>query len=233
MKYSTEHLWEQGLRNENEDSIAVMHIIIGNTPAILAIVADGIGGMSYGETASGMVVNRIKCAFENLSYTPDNFKPKTLKHTIKRELYACHTELTGYGIKNNLSIGTTVSLICIIGRRGFLIHSGDSRIYICSKRFKHPKLITSDQNTPSGYLTNCIGHGNNLKLITHSFLFTHSSKLLLCTDGFYRRLQPEIYNMQHLLRLHTPKDLLQYMNSLAISRGESDNSSAILIQLTK
>ena len=240
MKYITEYLWEQGDRYENEDSIAILQLNVGKTPAILAIVADGIGGFSNGELASAVVTNRLRCAFENSSYNPDNFNIRTLKHILKRELYSCHRELLEYGSQKSCPLGTTISLVCIIKSQGFLINTGDSRIYrFPSGRFhsflsgSSVRQLTNDNTNDTGRLTSCIGHGQKMQLCYRKFHIRQGDTFLVCSDGFYRRIQPEINNFSHLLKLYPQNHFLNCLYSLAIKRGETDNASAITIQVTK
>lgn len=240
MKYLTEYLWEQGNRFENEDSIAILQVTAGNTPALLAVVADGIGGLSHGELASAVVTNRLRCAFENLSYQPENFNLKTLKHIFKRELYSCHKDLLQYGVRHESPLGTAVSLVCIVNTRGFLLHTGDSRIYkftaaslVSALHINPARRLSRDHIDKSGRLTSCIGYGKKLQLHSKSIQINSLHSLLICSDGFYRRIQPEIIRFPSLIKLYPGNQFLNTLYSLAVKRGETDNASAILIQFTK
>lgn len=239
MNYTIDYLWEQGARMENEDSLAIMQLTVGHTPAIFALVADGIGGMDGGELASGIIANRLKCAFERASYNVNTFTLKSLRKILTRELYSCHADLTAYSKRYGTPLGSTCSLICLIGRKGFLLHIGDSHIYSSARhhlnqsRNQHLTLLSRDHSNKKGHLTRCIGHGTYHGLQHCSLHLKANDILLLCTDGFYRRMTDDIINLPKYLTLFPQDTCLKHLHTLATRRGESDNAGAILIQLSK
>ena len=229
MHYYTHYIWEQGSRTTNEDSLTIMQLNIQNRPALLAIIADGIGGMLNGEDASGIVTNRLKCAFETASYNPATFRLSLLKKTFLREVSACHHDLLKYSAASGHKMGTTLCLICIIGNRGLIMHIGDSRIYSLSPY----RQLTSDHTDGLRRLTKCIGYGNYQRPTIRYIHTTPGRKYLLCSDGFYRRLTDAIPSLNTSHKRNDYYDQLKYLYSLATCRGEKDNISAILIECKK
>lgn len=191
MHYITSYLWEQGARPDNQDSLSILNLTIGHTPYLFATVADGIGGLSKGSTASAVLVHNLKCAFEEASHLSHPPSRSNLKHLILRELYRTHLHLLEYGRQHDLELGTTCSLVCIAGTHGFAIHIGDSHIYHRHHRlFPNPLRRTTtygpDHIDSSGHLTRCIGHGSFHRIHCYNFTMHTGDSLVLCTDGYYR-----------------------------------------------
>lgn len=112
----------------NEDRYAVSAYQLGdpqNTPVILAILSDGIGGHRAGEVASEMVVNSIS----NYVAKSDAGDPsKTLEEAIQlasQEVYTMSQADSGHK-----GMGATVSCAWVIGNRLYTATVGDSRIYL-------------------------------------------------------------------------------------------------------
>ena len=229
MKYEINHLWETGSRPRNEDSIGIMQLEINRTPVIFAAVADGIGGLSKGEDASGILINSLRCAFEEATNSQATCNLQFIKRRFNREFYSVHRTLLAYGKESNIRLGTTCSLICIIGSKGFILHIGDSRIYISEKRTNNLNQITHDDINSSKQLLKCIGHGSFNSPAYIPFKLNPDSVILLASDGFYKRLNNEIISIPSFLKADSGSDCLRYLNSLSRHRGEGDNSSAILI----
>lgn len=187
MEYRTSHLWEKGARQNNEDSLALMSVRVGSTPAIMAVIADGIGGLSSGDVASSVVTYRLKSTFE-ACIRRHPLSLKRLRHSLMRELYCCHRDLSDYGSRHGIKLGTTCSLICMYGRHGFALHIGDSHIY----HFRHghsttPRLIGTDHIDSFRRLTRCIGSGTFHRVQYNRIWINTGDTLLLCTDGYYHK----------------------------------------------
>lgn len=184
LRYVTAHIWERGQRRQNEDAIAIFSILYGNQPFILAIVADGVGGMEAGEIASGEVTRRVKAAFEELFVTKKNSSLWHIRNHILKELFSCHKLLLEYGRANEMSLGTTCSLIFLRGRKGVILHVGDSRIY--KRKSGKLRLLTKDDVDESGKLVRCIGAGSYKGVYKRMVRLRKKEELLLCTDGYYK-----------------------------------------------
>ncbi len=112
---------------QNEDRFAVTAYRLGvddHTPALFAVVADGIGGHRAGEVAAEIAVNTIS----HIVALSDGKQPlETLHYAIQaagREIsvQACSEE--------RLGMGTTCACVLIIGNRLYAAWVGDSRIYL-------------------------------------------------------------------------------------------------------
>ena len=134
--YHTAHIWERGHRQINEDSLVVMDVVSGRKHILLAVVADGIGGLSEGEYAAGYVTGQLRSYFEEYVRIRDHITLNGLARLFSRVLYNCHHHLRDYGSQKAIHTGTTVSILCLIGRRGIAMHIGDSRLYLINDEIR-------------------------------------------------------------------------------------------------
>ena len=224
MKYCTAYIWEQGKRTENEDSLALLSVNIGKTPLIMAVVADGIGSLYKSENASSYVTYSLKKAFEEATHTNKCFNLRYIKRLLCRTISRCHIDIKNMASNGSSRTGTTCSLVVLVGRKGFLINIGDSRIYKVGK-----KLLTRD-DTHNRMLMRCIGTGSYHRPHTKKFRLKNNEMLLLATDGFYKRLHKTILTTPlPVVSEECMQAWLSDRYNTAVVNGETDNSSAILI----
>jgi PPM family protein phosphatase len=113
---------------QNEDRFAISAYQLSPTdptPALFAVIADGIGGHSSGEVAAELAVNTIS----HMVSLGDGQRPL---ETIQRAVQASSQEIASRarGETLRLGMGTTCSCIWIIGDRLYTASVGDSRIYL-------------------------------------------------------------------------------------------------------
>ncbi len=109
--------------------------------AVLAVVCDGMGGMSHGERASEHCVTSMIRHF--MTRTPGWADvPSELVRCVKqldREVAAF-----GGGEKHKLGSGTTLIAACLRGRELYWVSVGDSRIYLYESGLV--RMLTRDHN---------------------------------------------------------------------------------------
>ena len=59
MRFTSEVYWDKGERILNEDSISLQEVRVKGEKVVFAVICDGIGGLDYGEVASGFVTERM------------------------------------------------------------------------------------------------------------------------------------------------------------------------------
>ncbi len=112
----------------NEDRYAVTSYLLDKksaVPALLAVVADGIGGHRAGEVAAELAVNHItQVVAQSDGQTPQ----KTLERAVQTASQAIAAQSSS---KESLSgMGATCACAWIIADRLFTASVGDSRIYL-------------------------------------------------------------------------------------------------------
>ena len=237
-------LREGGRRATNEDCALLLDITSASVNYVLAVVADGIGGLDMGEYASSHVSTALRNAFTE--YTRKYAAPKlsSLKSLILRTLYKCHRQLSEYGAANGIRLGTTASILCIRGRKGLYIHTGDSRLYgirptyppVHSSLYKSVRLYGHDHADSNGRLLSCIGTGNMIRPDVIPLHISNHETLLLCTDGFYKRGEyrfPDIGSLNIAAYDNTLSGTLNSIYRYNLSMGENDNQTAIAIRRSR
>lgn len=225
-RYCCGHLWEQGSRLKNEDSLAFWQMSDGRKTRILGIICDGIGGLQEGENASGFVVRQSASWFVGKGCQIRG--SRRIETDLLQLFFQLHEQLQAYGGEKGIKLGTAMTLFLIDDDYFYWAHCGDTRLYF----FRRGKirLMTRDHLEPSGALNRAIGVGSWKPPSTGRKRFKVGDKLLLCTDGFYRRLQSE--DMNHLLRYEVFRDeqasrLLAQVGQRKLAMGERDNISAL------
>ena len=116
------------VRKNNEDNFAVSAFRLSEsdpTPAVFAILCDGIGGHKAGEVASEMAVNRISARVGR----SDGLHPT---ETLRTAFHETNERIVAAARDNPEQKGMGATLACawVIGRRLYTASAGDSRIYL-------------------------------------------------------------------------------------------------------
>ncbi|HET7628054.1 MAG TPA: protein phosphatase 2C domain-containing protein [Bacillales bacterium] len=120
------------LKTSNEDFgwFKITHNEAGEE-AVLAIVADGMGGYQAGDVASRLAVKMIASWWEQqiLHYLDQKEPFQKLYHELNKRFIEINEELLRVGVYREIQLGTTLSVIVLIHGRYVIAHVGDSRIY--------------------------------------------------------------------------------------------------------
>lgn len=230
MKYLSELLWEKNARKVNEDSLTIYELQISNRPLLLAVLCDGIGGLSNGELASSFVTARIRDCVESCSRTP-HLSLSQLRKRLNRELYECHDVLLKYAQSQGKPLGTTICLCLIMEHRALIMSCGDSRIYTGIHALKNQVPLHQDSH---GRLTRSIGVGAIHIPYYKYMLFPKGTNILLCSDGFYRANHNLITSKDYFSRPDNESAISSALHTLycnAVNHGEQDNCSCIFIHI--
>ena len=240
----------------NQDAFGAQIVASGMNESCLLIACDGVGGMSEGEIASGVVV----CSF--LDWFNEHLAEIALDrlteadvltqwHQLVQDANSC---ILNYAQSKGVHIGTTATVFLTMLDRVFLMNIGDTRLYLANQG--RLEQLTKDhtlvqQEVDRGTLTpeaarvdkrkniliRCIGVE---KTVTPDY---YSSKLqpgcvyLLCTDGLRNVIDAqELYEGVCPERIECgehPVDLLKKLVEIAKSRGERDNITAIMLYVDR
>jgi protein phosphatase len=212
----------------------------------LFIVADGMGGHAAGEVASTTAVNSfVEYFFSNLKKPDKNQTKEILKSSLEyanSEVYRLATEKNDYN-----GMGTTFTACFITKKMGFVIHVGDSRLYLRDK--KEFKLLTEDQtvvgemyrnglitydemfNHPlRNYLNNVLGLSSDLDSDFFEFNLSRDNIIMLCSDGLNSMLKDD--HIKKIIDGYTvPEDITDNLIKSALKKGGFDNITVITIKI--
>lgn len=237
-------------RNINQDSLLIKHILYGDTEILMAIICDGMGGLSKGEWASATIIRKFDEWFEsNILYEVENLDLKVISHKWILTLKNLNLKIQEYSKQFNLRIGSTFTGALFIGNQYIIVHIGDTRVYHIGKSIKQltkdhtlvareveKGILTYDQaqfDKHQNILLQCIGASVT---INPQVIYGESEKgyYLLCSDGLRHKIdETEMINLINYKRLLNKKQMSKKMNQMieiVKSRGEKDNISMILIK---
>lgn len=218
-----------------QDSYALEVVAEGRKNSALLLVCDGIGGLQEGEYASRFVTDYMKSWFyENATGYAKRWATKaTIKkliHHCVRAVYECHVTLAQYGLHNDIKLGTTMTLVILIGKRYLLFHVGDSRAYIIGKR---GRCITRDDIYKHNVLSKCIGSFPWRGVCVEKGKLQKGQGIMICSDGIYKAfLEEELLAAFHTTKPFTERKLRKRFQRLAWEarqRGIIDDQTAIAI----
>lgn len=234
MKMVSGIYWDRGNREKNQDSVLVEQVLTVRGRILLAVVCDGIGGLSEGETASGFILEKLLWHFyeQIISLLKRRKGKKALQRSILRCFWKINKALNAYGESRECKLGSTVSLL-LVWRRNYLVaHLGDSRIYRLYGKNKSKKL-TKDHSDGKNGLTKCLG---SFPYQTPDILtgkMQRKTGFLLCSDGFFHCLTEnrlaESLSPREITSEEQIEKRLCRLAEYDRQQGEGDNISAVYV----
>lgn len=244
-----------GLRKAvNQDRLLVLVGEVNGKEFGLFAVADGVGGLNFGELASCYAISCIK---EWWDTSIEALVSRTLKELLKQVdieleclLQKLNYDIYKYGIEHSQKGGTTLSLIFVYGNYYILKHTGDSRIYMLGDIFKQ---LTKDQswvesevdngllsrelaenNPMKNLLTMCLGVFDCLQLQSLKGYIPGNAVIMLCSDGLYRYFNTaELKAAAAALQKDSEASSQTIANIFlerVLSKGAHDNISLIIVR---
>ncbi|MBW4614159.1 MAG: protein phosphatase 2C domain-containing protein [Desmonostoc vinosum HA7617-LM4] len=236
-------------RLQNEDSYGVkQHYSNQSEALILAVIADGMGGMAQGEIASQFAVKTVLEAAIPISLKSAADRAKWLTTLVQKA-----NESVSQHVQDG---GTTLSLVLAVNRELMIAHIGDSRIFllrngcICQlsedhsmvamllangqisyeESQEHPdrsvllKSLGSKRKISEDYLQDLSRFGSSL-----SMTLEDGDTLILCSDGIW-----DLVSMDELAEVFVTNQNLQVAANTTIDqviyRGAIDNATILVLQ---
>ena len=255
MEYKIAIKTDVGIKKEtNQDSCCVKEARTDRGTILLAVICDGMGGLSKGEVASATLINRFSEWFEKelpeMLAKEDFFEE--IKYRWKRIIKEQNTRIAAYGKMLHIQLGSTISAILILEDGRYLIgHVGDSRIYeitderisrltedqtLVAKEVKEGKLTAEEaENDPRrSVLLQCVGASRIVEPTIYEGEILGNACYMLCSDGFRH-----VITAEEIREKLTPKknenememeSHLAELVDLNMFRHETDNITALLIK---
>lgn len=254
MKYIATYHTDVGISKEtNQDSMALKIVDTQKGTVAFCIVCDGMGGLSKGELASKEVVTAY-CDWFDTTLIDDieagAFSGQRLMEQWNEIAQAQNKRLGEYGELNNIQLGTTLSAILMYENEYYIIHVGDSRIYLMNDKVN---LLTHDQtfvareiaagrmteeqaktDARRSVLLQCIGASPVVEPEFLSGSIQKNAVYMLCSDGFRHQITEE----EMLGKIGPVQEAdeekmkfgCMYLTELVKSRRETDNITVALIR---
>jgi protein phosphatase len=229
-------------RENNEDSVAF------DEQALVAVLADGMGGYNAGEIASGMATAFIKAELSRwLSEAGANAQIRDIRRAM--EICVDNANIAIYNSANAnpsfAGMGTTLVLGVIKDGRLLVGHIGDSRCYrIRQGRMEQitkdhsllqeqmdAGLITPEQAAGSpikNLVTRALGVEQGVMLEVNEFSIEPGDVYLMCSDGLSDMVSDEVIVRIAFEDLRL-EPLAEHLILAANEYGGRDNISVLLV----
>lgn len=145
MQYLTGVYWCRGrVADRNQDSVILQQVLTRRGRVLMAAVCDGMGGISQGETASGYVAESLQEWFytELLYMIREKKRSWVIRRSLDRLTFHLQRQLQRYAGQEEISLGTTMTVLVIWEKTYLVWHLGDSRA--CRLRGDRLDQITTD-----------------------------------------------------------------------------------------
>lgn len=244
------------LKTLNEDKILVKVAKDNKELYGLFIVADGMGGLSYGEKVSELAITELKNWWDTeLVHMMKENKRKLLKDintAIKTKMYVINQMILDYSINFNKKLGTTLSILFIYKDKYSISHIGDSRIYKFNRKLSkltndhtwvaeqvrqgNLSVIEAKNHLRSHVLLQCLGLNEEIKIYNKTGKVKKDDIFVLCSDGIYNYLAEEVFidNLKVLNKNYN--DIQNVANNIIskVKEGKAkDNASIIIVKQIK
>lgn len=235
-----------GDRKQQQDRVAIF--AAPRAPGyMMAVLADGMGGVSGGDMAAEQVIHCAKLLFDEFS--PLTHDVVSMLNTVALETHTL-VKLTGISARNNPH-STFVALVLTPDRKAIWAHAGDSRLYRfrgpnCAERtLDHSRVqelvregkITEEQakhHPLSNLVTNGIGSHNPPYLAIGEYSnLQPGDSFMLCSDGLWYYFSDE--ELGAMVAMNTPRKASEALIRKTIERaeGNGDNCSLAIVKLVE
>ena len=265
-------LTDQGkVRKENQDQflIASLHKtmqiqstslpperlpeLMSESRGLVFLVADGVGGMPGGQHASGTALSAIAHYVTHamrLYYHHDPDEESKFLADLQESVLHSHSLIRAEGDADPLREGmaTTLTLVAVLWPRAYIVHVGDSRMYIL--RQGRLDQITKDQTMAQALVDAGVLDSANLERSPFKSILSSAvggsqatpmttvhdvrwdDVMLLCTDGLTKHVS-EAEIQQTLTDVHSSELICRKLVDLTLERGASDNVTVVAGRLKR
>lgn len=224
--------------------------LFGNSQGKVLAVADGMGGETAGERASGVAIDAMVSYVLNTMrwfFQLDDASDDDLLDSLKAALVHCQARLDAEttAMPDRKGMGTTLTLAYLIWPRLYVVHVGDSRCYLLhggqlqrlthdhtlAEQFVEEGAIPPDEAPASRWsnvLWNVIGgESAELRPEVHRANLEIGDVVLLCSDGLTKHVTDDQIR-DRLSTSESAERTCQQLVSAANQAGGSDNVTTIV-----
>lgn len=222
----------------------------------VALVADGVTSTEGGAQASRIAVDAVRAA---LSERPD--PRETISEWLADAIRHANEEILFEAKRNPQwkGMSTTLVLVALAGAKLYVMHLGDSRAYLL--RDQHLYQLTTDhtwaqeafeagtisaaeaeRHPGRNQLQRFLGAQHALN-VARGLIAPHTGqmeeylpaqaddRILLCTDGVYRRVNSEVIGQALADQAGDPQAIVDELVAAAAANGEVDDITALVMLL--
>ena len=250
MRYGA--LSDQGdVRTENQDRILALTGMVAGKETGLFVVADGMGGLSYGSAVSAYIIESFSRWWEEdfpEMAQAGKCKKEEIKELLEQEIWDVNQEVFAFCKRENCRSGSTLSVLFIYDGHYYIVNMGDSRIYhfqngelkrltedqSMAAQLVREKKLTEEEAKRSGknhILTMCIGMVEIPRSFYTEGTLNKGDCFLLCSDGFYNEAEEqEVCNILNQNEIE-PQKKAHFLRNLIQPGKAGDNVSEIIVEI--
>lgn len=222
----------------------------------VALVADGVTSTEGGAQASRIAVDAVRAA---LSERPD--PRETISEWLADALLHANEEILFEAKRNPQwkGMSTTIVLAALAGPKLYIMHLGDSRAYLlrnqclyqlttdhtwAQEAFEAGTITAAEAERHPGrnQLQRFLGAQHAMK-VARGLIAPHTGRMeeylpaqtgdrvLLCTDGLYRRVNTEVIGQTLADQAGDPQVIVDELVAAAAANGEVDDITALVVVL--
>lgn len=226
-------------RDSNQDAYQAGHFESGDA---WAVVCDGMGGVSGGQVASKICVDRVVDAIKR-GYR-ENMTIKTAQNLLNSAISAANSAVFTEAQNNRelRGMGTTVVAVMVIKGMAVIAHVGDSRAYVFNSTME---LVTKDHSLVQylhdtgkiteeeakvhpdrNIITRAVGILSFVDVEFDLIEVGDDRSILICTDGLSGSLEAD--EMLGIIKENADSSA-EKLVEMAIEAGSRDNITAVLL----
>ena len=223
------------VRENNEDSF------LANDEKKIYAVADGVGGLPFGNLASRLAVQFYDSLVHGIN---DCLDIKTLvrySNCIHKYIIEC-----GNLVSEENGIGTTFSAVRITEHNFLFVHVGDSSIFVhdsnglrkISKTHtlrdeligKHGQDAALDMPEHYGHtLTRCMGQDIDFEVDLGELTLKPGMKILICSDGITNMVEES--EIEKIVSNNDSREVVTELIDQSNQNGGVDNSTCVCVRV--
>lgn len=237
------------IRRNNQDAVFARQGRLMDHQIGMFMVADGCGGMEYGETISRLLRDSFERIWDEALpplFSVEKGLEGRLHSAVCGWIQQINETACGFGRRVKGQVGSTLTVLLTLDGRYYIWNVGDSRVYL--RRGKRLCRLTEDQSLLADMLRNgeiaqeeaagfrrkhvltmCVGYFEELKIFQTKGKLRRGDLFLLCSDGFYHGVGEA--RLAELLPEHVVSESAERCrNGIPFGRA-ADNVSVILVEI--
>ncbi len=250
---------DPGLRHKdrpNEDTLFIMQGTMPATspstlpiPFVLLVVADGMGGLGHGRTASRLAVRSL-VEYVSGSLSTQRKAPKSWLALLSAGVESANQAIYERNRQQQTVMGTTMTAVLVIETTAYIVHVGDSRLYLYRKptglaQLTHDHsvvaaLVAAGIIAPDDIYTHprrnqiyrSLGDEATVEVDAATVPLAVGDILLLCSDGLWEMVRDQQLAAILTASFSAPTDTAHALVQAALAGGGGDNVSAIVAQVS-
>ncbi len=231
------------LRSSNQDAFLVAN------DSHLFIVADGMGGHAGGEIASKLCIEKIENFLQEHAkeFTSGDVTDSALCAIMVNSVNHASAKIYEHALEEPSlrGMGTTATVVKLVGKKAFSAHVGDSRLYLIRSGFLYQMtydhslvneqlragIISAEEaelHHLKNVITRSVGYQEEEDVDTVVFDLEEGDYLLLCSDGLHGKVEDQ--EIAHMV-INNGLSAATQLIDLANKRGGEDNITVVIIAI--